>query len=382
MRLVALTFIALVGAIANVTPVVAQEGGVLFWPPQQRETAFRAMEHESPHAIIPASSTPRPLPTGDALNIDVDAFMEAERVAGVLVLQDGQIRFERYGLDLRPQDHWISFSMTKSVTSTLVGAALREGRIKSLNDPVVRYVPSLVGEGYSGVTLDQLMTMTSGVRWSEDYEDPQSDVARFLVTEADPGIDSTVSYMRRLPRESPPGSKWHYNTGETNLVGVVLAEAVGMSLSRYLAETLWAAPGGMESPAYWMLDAQGKEVGGCCLSATLRDWGRFGLLNLEEGALGDGSIVPDGWLKASTTRMVDIGVPGRGYGRLWWTFDPGHFQARGIFGQTVHIDPSRRLVVVILSAWPTATGRERSAARDDMIFALSQAVDRSPPTVR
>lgn len=79
------------------------------------------------------------------------------------------------------------------------------------------------------------MTMTSGVRLSEDYQDPQSDVARFLVTEADPGIDSTVSYMRRLPRESPPGSKWHYNTGETNLVGVVLAEAVGMSLSRYLA---------------------------------------------------------------------------------------------------------------------------------------------------
>lgn len=378
MSFFAFSLIVLLGLVGDISPVAAQDGGVLFWPPERREAAFRHMERESPHTVVAASARPRALPAGEALDLDTFTFMQSERVAGILVLQDGRVRLERYGLGLRAEDRWASFSMTKSVTSTLVGAAVRDGSIASLNDSVTTYLPTLTGEGYEGVTLDQLMTMTSGVRWNEDYADPNSDVARFLLTPADPGVDATVSYMRRLPREAPPGVRWKYNTGETNLVGVLLAEAIHMPLSRFLAEKIWSAPGGMESPAYWMLDAQGKEVGGCCLSATLRDWGRFGMLALEGGKIGDETIVPENWFRTSSSTLADIRVPGRGYGRMWWSFDPGHFQARGIFGQTIHVDPSRRLVVVILSAWPTATGPERSAARDAMLATITAAIDSQP----
>src|SRR5262249_44815784 len=156
------------------------------------------------------------------------------------VLVDGRVRLERYGLGHGPAGRWTSFSMAKSLTSTLVGAATRDGFIHSVDDPVTRYIAGLRGSAYEGVSIRQLLTMTSGVRWNEDYADLKSDVALFYETPPDEGFDATVSYMRKLPREAPAGEKWLYKTGETNLIGVLVEEATHRKLADYLSEKIWA----------------------------------------------------------------------------------------------------------------------------------------------
>jgi CubicO group peptidase (beta-lactamase class C family) len=348
---------------------------VLFWPAARREQDLRRMPELIPHARIEPSPTPRPLPAGAPLALDAAPFMEAERVAGLLVIQNGQVRLERYGLGMTPADHWDSFSMTKSLTSTLVGAALADGSIRSPEDRVTDYLPELAGGAYDGVTIAQVLTMTSGVRWDEDYTSATSDVARFYLTPPPADEDATVAYLRALPRAFPPGERWNYNTGETNLIGVLVARATGRPLAQYVKDKVWD-PAGMESPAFWMLDAQGKESGGCCVSATLRDWGRVGLMALERGAVPGGQIATPVWFEGATAQSIDFPDSDRGYGAQWWTRAEGtQFEASGIFGQMIHVDPARHLVVVFLASWPSATGRDRSEARLAFLNRIKAALD-------
>lgn len=378
-----LAILVLCSAIA--APALAQQptpenspAGVLFWSPADRERAFRQMETISPHAPVARGETPvRALPPGDPISVDASAYMETENVAGVLVIQDGRIRLERYGLGLGERDHWVSFSMTKSLTSTLVGTALKSGAIGSLEDPVTRYLPALAGGGYDGVNVRQLLTMTSGVRWNEDYFNPNSDVARFLQEPARPGEDPVVTYMGRLPRATEPGTRWNYSTGETNLVGSLVASAEGKPLAQLLSERIWSRAG-MEADAFWALDQGGREMGGCCVSATLRDWGRIGLLALEDGQAGGERIVPADWFAQAVVKQAETGEPNEGYGFLWWTQDDGVFGAYGIFGQAVRVDPERRLVIVLLSSWPRAIGRTHRAAREAFFQQVTAAVDAAP----
>ena len=373
--------------LAGALPASAQQptpetnpAGVLFWAPADRERAFRTMDTIMPHAPVRRGDTPvRALPPGTPIALDPTAYMQAEKVAGVLVIQDGRIRLERYGLGIGPQNHWVSFSMTKSLTSTLVGTALKSGAIGSLEDPVTRYLPGLAGGGYDGVTVRQLLTMTSGVAWDEDYSDPNSDVARFLQEPAFDGRDPVVTYMARLPRAHPPGTHWNYSTGETNLIGTLVAAAERRPLAQLLSERLWSRAG-MQADAFWALDQGGREMGGCCVSATLRDWGRIGLMALDGGELDGEHIVPDDWFAQAVTKQAETGDPGEGYGFQWWTQDDGIFAAYGIFGQTIRVDPERRLVIVLLSAWPEATGRAHSAARRAFIRQVVEAVDAAPQT--
>ena len=378
-----LAILVLCSAIA--APALAQQptpenspAGVLFWSPADRERAFRQMETISPHAPVARGETPvRALPPGDPISVDASAYMETENVAGVLVIQDGRIRLERYGLGLGERDHWVSFSMTKSLTSTLVGTALKSGAIGSLEDPVTRYLPALAGGGYDGVNVRQLLTMTSGVRWNEDYFNPNSDVARFLQEPARPGEDPVVTYMGRLPRATEPGTRWNYSTGETNLVGSLVAAAEGKPLAQLLSERIWSRAG-MEADAFWALDQGGREMGGCCVSATLRDWGRIGLLALEDGQAGGERIVPADWFAQAVVKQAETGEPNEGYGFLWWTQDDGVFGAYGIFGQAVRVDPERRLVIVLLSSWPRAIGRTHRAAREAFFQQVTAALDAAP----
>ena len=158
---------------AAALPPLEKPSQVLFWTPQQREAGFRAMDQIVPHRVIRRGPTVHELPQGTPLNLDVAAFMDSEKTAGLLVLQDGKIRLERYGLGFGPEGHWTSFSVAKSITSTLVGAAIQDGHIESLDTPIVRYLPELADSAYDGVSVRQLLTMTSGVDWNEDYTDPQ-----------------------------------------------------------------------------------------------------------------------------------------------------------------------------------------------------------------
>jgi CubicO group peptidase (beta-lactamase class C family) len=186
----------------------------------------------------------------------------------------------------------------------------------------------------------------------------------------------TVSYVRRLPREAAPGTKWLYKTSETNLVGVLVMAATGKPLADYLSEKIWR-PYGMERDAEWMLDDIGHEQGGCCLAMTLRDLGRFGQFILGGGTAGTASVVSDTWLPEATRAHVSTGGgPGSGYGYQWWTRPDGAFEGRGIYGQTLHIDPKHRLVIVINSASEQPTGRALGQARQDFIAAVKSEIDR------
>lgn len=362
-------------SLAQELPTLEKPSQVLFWSQEARDAGFRAMDRIVPHRVVKAGETVHPLPAGTPLDVDVSAYMEQEHTAGILVLQDGKVRLERYGLGFGPEGRWTSFSVAKSLTSTLVGAAIKDGYIESLQTPIARYLPELQGSAYDGVTVQQLLTMSSGARWNEDYTDPNADVARFFEPRDTGGMDPTLHYMRQLKRAAEPGTRWHYSTGETQLIGVLLTRATGKPLADYLSEKLWA-PYGMEREAGWMIDEAGQEASGCCVMATLRDWGRVGQFVLDGGMAGGQSILPDDWLAQAISKQADIGEEGEGYGFQWWTHPEGRFGAYGIFGQSITIDPQRKTVVVILSSWPTATGR--SEARSALLKQIADAVDAAP----
>ncbi|MBW7923598.1 MAG: serine hydrolase [Burkholderiaceae bacterium] len=353
---------------------------LLFWTQPQRDAAFRALDRLPVLAKardVLAADKVLPLPPGPPLKLalDVDDYMAAQRSAALLIVHDGKLRLERYGLDFDARGRWTSFSVAKSITSVLVGAALRDGFIRSMDDKVSDYIPEMKGSAYDEVSIRQLLTMTSGVRWNEDYADPESDVARFNNHKPADGVDALVSYLRRLPREVPAGTRWHYSTGETNLVGILLGRAIGKPLADYLSGKIWK-PAGMEQKATWILSRTGNEISGCCIQAAARDYARFGLFVLNGARVDGRSIVPDGWLAEATTARTEIDVPERGYGYQWWTYADGSYAARGIFGQGIFIDPKRRIVIVSNANW-SGGARDPKAmqARDDFHRVVQQAID-------
>ncbi|MFI4973911.1 MAG: serine hydrolase domain-containing protein [Caulobacterales bacterium] len=347
------------GQVAAADPPTPPGGAsILAWTPDQQVWGYRNMETVAPSKLIARGERVHPLPlaavqidpkfTAAGKTYDTTAYMAAFRASGVLVIKDGRVVLERYALGRGPSDRWTSFSVAKSVTSTLIGAAIRDGKIGGLDDPVTRYIPELKGSAYEGVTVRQLVTMTSGVKWNEDYADPNADVAKEGLSILEPGVNPVVSYMRRLPREAAPGTKFVYKTGETDLAGILLSNAVGEPLSQYLSEKIWR-PYGMEQDAIWLEDIAGHERGGCCISMTLRDYGRFGQFMLDGGKADGRDVLPAGWIADATSPHVKVPP----YGYFWWLI-PGGFEGEGIFGQTVSIFPKDHLVVVINSAWPAA----------------------------
>jgi CubicO group peptidase (beta-lactamase class C family) len=351
---------------------------VLSWSQPQRHAAFRAMDRLTflaEASEIAPSASPTPLPAGTPLAIPgIDAYFEGQQAAALVILQDGKVRYERYGLGFDAKGRWTSFSVAKSFTSTLVGAAIQDRAIASLEDKVSQYIPGLRGSAYDDVSIRQLMTMSSGVRWNEDYEDPQADVARFNEAEPDPGMDATVSYMRKLPRAHPPGAVWHYNTGETNLIGVLVSSATKKPLSAYMQEKIWQ-PAGMEAKATWLKGKTGHEIAGCCIQAATRDFARFGLFVLAGGNASGQQIVPADWFAQATTKQRDIGDPGKGYGFQWWTYDDGSVAAQGIFGQGIFIDPKRRLVIASNADWSRATKGPEGDAREAFYHQVQALID-------
>jgi len=361
----------------------------LFWSTNQRDATFRALDRIpfiSKSRTISAGKDVYPLPKGAPLDvgIDVDVYMNDQRTAALIIIHDGKIRLEKYGLGFNADGRWTSFSVAKSFTLTLVGAAIKDGYIKSINDKVSDYIPDLKGSVYDDVTIKQLLTMTSGVKWNEDYADPKSDVALFTAHKPEPGVDVTVSYMRKLKRESPPGTKWVYNTGETNLIGVLVSSAIKKNLSDYLSEKVWR-PFGMEQDASWLLGSTGHEISGCCMQASTRDFARFGLFILGGGMAEGKSVLPDGWIAAATTKQTDTTRPGYGYGYQWWTMDDGSYTARGIFGQGIFIDPKRKLIIASNSNWPYASDRQggdQDAKRTAFYRQVQLAIDNEAKAIK
>ncbi len=350
---------ALLAAAAHAqAPLKRSTPMMLTWTQAQQRQWYPAMETVFETRTVAAGGVVHPLPKATKAiaptyefkgkSWTVDGYMAANSVSGVLVLKDGKVLLERYGLGRTPQDRWTSFSVAKSITSTLAGAAIRDGKLK-LTDPVTTYLPELKGSAYEGVSVRDLMTMSSGVAWNEDYNDPKSDIAQAGVM-LEPGVDPYVSYVKRLGRAHPAGTTWHYNTSETNLMGIVVARAAGKPLAAYLSEKIWK-PYGMERDAVWMVDRGGLELGGCCISMTLRDYGRVGQFMLDGGMAGGKPVLPDGWVGEATKVQIANGLTGYGY--FWW-IGPEAFEAEGIYGQSIRVYPKDRLVVVINSAWKRA----------------------------
>ena len=355
-----------------------QRQATLFWSQAEREAGFRTMHEIFPVDVAAAGSQARPLPDGEPLPLDaalLDDHMHDHHVAGLMVLHDGKVRLRRHGLGFGADDVWESYSVAKSVTSMLLGIALEEGHVASLDDLLPAYVPELAGTAYGDVTVRQVLTMTSGVRWNEDYADPHSDVGQMYRGACVEGQAHVLSYLRRLPRAAAPGTRWNYNTAETDLLGIVVERATGRPLAHYLSETIWQ-PYGMAADAYWIKDeCDGSNTGGSGLSATLADYARLGQFMLDGGRIGGEPVVAAEWMDAAVRGHHPDGAPERGYGYQWWTEPDGSYSAVGIFGQMVHVDPSRRLVVAQLAAWPRATSSELVAARRSMLEAIKQAVD-------
>ncbi len=374
--------------IAASTPALALDTAGLpapadrlgFWSPGEQEANYRTMERIFPTTVIKAGSAIRPLPVAKApVEISfvhehrpytVDDFMAANRVSGLLILSGGKIVLERYGLGRKPDERWTSFSIAKSVTSTLVGAAIRDGKIKSVNDPLTRYVPELKGGVYEDVTLENALTMRSGVHWTEDYNDPKSDFSRYATHM---GTDF-YKLMSAQKRDAAIGEKHYYSTAESNLIGAAVIGATGKTLSEYFSEKIWK-PFGMEADGVWMSSPDGLETGGICFSATLRDYGRFGLFMLEDGIIDGKPVLPDGWVKTATAPHTPSGFGDLSYGYQWWVDPNGAYRGLGIMGQALFIDPKRQLVIVIQSAWLRAGGPERYGLQWAFLKAATEAVD-------
>ncbi len=334
---------------------------------------FRNIHRLFPTRVIARPTLPRGLaPSARMLpnlairhrdsTVDLREFMAANRVGGLLILKDGRIVTELYRYGNGPRTRWMSMSIAKSVSSTLVGAAIRDGAIRSLDDSVTRYVPSLAGSAYEGVTIRDVLMMSSGVRWTERYTDPTSDRRRLLEAQISQVPGSALAVMRSLPRAAPPGTVNTYSTGETQVLAEVLRGALKRPLAEYLSDRIWR-PMGAEADARWWLDSpDGVEIGGSGISATLRDYGRFGQFILDEGIIGADTVLPPGWVREATSPKVLRGGQPLEYGYMWW---PGTsvaarrdrtFSAVGIHGQYIHVNPVTRVVIVVWSAQPKPTG--------------------------
>jgi len=358
-------------------------GAVITWSQAQRDYGYRVLDQLSNGGVgantISAGSQIKKLEKGQPLAIqtDIDAYLRDNHHSGIVILQDGKVRYENYGLKLDPTDRWTSFSVAKAFTSTLVGAAIKDGYIDDITDPLTKYIPELSGSAYEGVTIQHLITMSSGVAWSEIYDDPKSDVIRYQSHVPTPGMLQVVSYMRTLKRSHPPGTVWNYSTGETDLVGVLLINATGKTLSEYLSEKVWK-PYGMEADATWLTRDPGVEISGCCLQARIRDFARYGQFMLEGASIANEQIVPENWVKEATKGRFDLPIlPGAKYAYQWIEFPDGSFGHYGIFGQAILIDPKRKLVIASNASWADAAGaiEGQAAAREGFHAMVKAAID-------
>lgn len=295
--------------------------------------------------------------TLDGATYDLFDLLALNRVAGMMIVKDDDVLFEQYFMGNDAATRWMSMSIVKTISVMLIGAAIQDGYISSLNDPVTQYLPQFAGTAYDGVTVEQIIAMTSGVDWNETYTDPASDRRRMLEAQLAQEPGAILTLMGGLARHSAPGTRWNYSTGETHIAGALIQAATGKWAADYLSEKLWG-PLGMESDATWWLESpDGLEVGGSGLSATLRDYTRIGQFLLHEGVIEGVHIVPEGFIARAGQRSV-VNGEAVDYGYGLWPLHNNSYAAIGIFGQYIFVDPDLHLVVTIWSAQPKPVNRQ------------------------
>ncbi|MCH2155885.1 MAG: beta-lactamase family protein [Opitutales bacterium] len=345
---------------------------VLFWEPEQRPIGLRNMHHLKPVRAIMAGEDGSALPEGsialedfsyphDESLFTLDDYLERNAVTALLVWSDGELLTEVYRLGHSAETRWNGFSIAKSMLGLLLVRAVELEVLSSLDEPLINFLPELRDSAYAEARLIDLMRMSSGVAWNEDYVDPQSDVSRLAEFTAKGGMDGLIHHMRTLPQVAQPTELYNYNTGEIYLLGAALSAAAGKDLSTLLSEWLWQ-PLGMESDAWWMLNQpDGLETAGCCIAATPRDLLRLGRLVLDNGRAPDGKPILG---IQSLDALFEPTEANSRYGALWFRDGDQAVFAAGIFGQLLYIDLQSDVVVVINSSWDGALPPERVAERN------------------
>jgi CubicO group peptidase (beta-lactamase class C family) len=291
----------------------------------------------------------------------IDHYLSTHRTTGLLILKGDTVLVERYQYERNPAHRMTSMSMAKTVVAMLVGIALDEGAIRSIDDTADRYVPELVGTAYGATPIRHLLSMSSGVRFTETYNG-QDDVARLamlsLLGKSAGGAETVRPFDTR---ERDPGERFHYASAETQVLGLVLRAATGTPIADYLSGKIWQ-PMGAEADASWLVDRGGYEATFTGLNATVRDYGRLGLLLANDGALGGRQVIPAAWVRAATTPPTDKFAPGKaaglfGYGYQTWILGGKRrqFALRGVRGQAVFVDAESKVVLVHTAAGEIGT---------------------------
>ena len=351
---------------------------------------FRHMGRFVPTSVMSASPDPWDLgPNLDSLEysgdfleekVSLEEFIELSETSALLVIKDGIVLYEEYARGDEAESLHTSFSVAKSFTSALVGIAVGDGNIQSLDDPIREYLPELTSPAFDGVTVRHVLQMSSGLRFDENYRDPDSDINRMV------GLVPPMTYLEyinTLEREHEPGTFNHYASINTQLLGILLIRVTGETLTEFMARRLWH-PLGMEQDGLWTLDGQGNELAMGGLAASARDYAKLGLLYLGGGKRGDRALLPAGWAEESVTPNAPHLMPGEnpgssntaGYMYQWWTprrWD-GDFLARGIWGQTIYVHPENRVVIVKLAADQKNFDPRYKLAYIDYLQALAQSL--------
>jgi CubicO group peptidase (beta-lactamase class C family) len=292
--------------------------------------------------------------TFNSIRLTIDDYLARNPTTGLLIAKDDTILYEHYRYARTDRDRFLSQSMAKTITAMLIGIAISEGKIKSVDEQVVAYIPGLASTEYGKTSLKDLLHMSSGVAFTEYYDgkDDVSRLSRDLF--GGPAKDPVVSVAQFNTRATPPGTRWHYASVETEILGLVLRAAIGRPVADYLSEKIWQQIG-TEADASWAIDGTGQEVTYCCFNAVLRDYARLGRLLAHDGTWEGRQLIPREWIiEATTVRPTDgylaprVATPFFGYGYQVWLF-PGEarrFALLGVRGQMILIDPTSKIVMV------------------------------------
>ena len=307
-----------------------------------------------PSELMRATSVPDITYTFENQTRTLEDYLARHPTTGLLVARGDTILVERYQYGRTDRQRFTSWSMGKTVTAMLIGIAIAEGHIRSVDDPAERYVPELAGTEYGRTSLRHLLQMSSGVKFVEKYtgDDDVAELSRRTFLRLKPGGVEAVKPFNE--RAVPAGTKFSYASVETQVLGLVLARAVGRPVTAYLEEKIWQ-PIGAEADATWLVDDTGQEVTYCCVNAVLRDWARLGLLLAHDGRWRGREVIPAEWLLAATTVSGDqphlaprVATSFFGYGYQTWIIPSPRrrFALLGVRGQFIFVDPTSRLVMV------------------------------------
>ena len=324
------------------------------------------------------------------LGYSLDEYLERRRITGLLILKNGEIVAERYRYGRTEDARFLSFSMAKSVTSMLIGVALEKGLIASLDEPSGQYAKDLAGSAYGATSIRHLLRMSSGINFTERY-DGQDDVSKLSYSFAT-GSPSVVSVLQAFSeRHSPSGAKFVYASAETEVLGRVLTGATGRSMADLTSEWLWK-PLGAEGDAFWCQGRDRQAGAYFCFNATLRDWGRLGLLMANDGKAGGKQIISAEYLREATDIVKQPAAfapykatPYFGYGYQFWLhpLKERSFAFQGVHGQAVFVQPATGIVMVQTAVYAQASGAqdpepyaERSALWMGVLQSLGGSTER------